>query len=74
MERTSFSDALRRSNSLLDSVEGDRRVSNELVLIHLFWRMLDAQTPNPILNDQHAVEVLNGCDADLNKPYFVNDE
>lgn len=74
MEKISFSDALQKSKELLRSVDVDRSPGNELVLIHLFWRMLDVQMPNPILNDRWAVQVLEGCDVDLSMPFFINDE
>lgn len=46
----------------------------EILLVLLWWRSLDAQAANPILGDDYAVRTLERCQFDMSKPFFVNDQ
>lgn len=46
----------------------------EVLLALLSWRSIDAQAANPILGDHYAVQVVEKCQFDMSKPFFMNDQ
>lgn len=46
----------------------------QLLVPMLWWRALDTQNPNPILNDPYAAGIFERCDFDMSQPCFLRDQ
>lgn len=75
-QRVSFRDTSRRSNDTAESPKVKLRLNGpeETTIPMVFFRSLDAQSPEPILGDPYSQEILDKCEVDLSASHFIRDD